>query len=263
MNSKEKANTERNGRTIGIIPARYGSTRFPGKPLVELSGKPMIEWTYSHANQSKELDALIVATDDKRIYDTVNKFGGKAIMTGNCANGTERCWEVIMKLSDFNLNYDYVINIQGDEPLVNPEHIDAMIRALKEHPENKMVAMAAPINNEEDWLNPHITKVVMDKTRYCIYASRAPIPYSKSGKFHPDITKYYRNCGMYGFQKEFLRFYANHPETMLQHEEDLEQLKALEMGAPIKMVIVDHVESGVDLPEQIDDLVKIIEKLYK
>lgn len=240
--------------SIGLIPARYASTRFPGKPLVKLLDKPMIQWTYENAKQSKLLTKVYVVTDDQRIYDTVIGFGGEAIMTGEYSNGSERCWAALQSLSDLERNrYDLVVNIQGDEPLVNPDHIDQLITTLKNvNHRAKMAAVACPINLDsinDLIMNTAITKVVMNQFNEAMYFSRALIPHNKSGKVN-NKTIYYKNCGMYAFQREFLGRYANEPIHPLQEEEDLEQLKALEMGEIIQMVIVDHAEGGIDLPEQ-------------
>jgi len=246
--------------TIGLIPARFDSTRFPGKPMARLQGKPMILWTWERASKAKSLDTLYVVTDHQEIYDTVIKAGGQAIMTGPALNGTERCLLALEQLQgppDARHQYQYVVNIQGDEPLVEPEHIDLLVETLKSSSKPPMAALAAPINNEQDWRHPGSTKVVMSNSNRAMYFSRAPIPSSKDGGYHPDKVKYYRNCGMYGFDLNFLQQLNGEKPTKLQLEEDLEQLKALELNHGIQMVLVDEVQPGIDYPEQLDELNKL------
>jgi len=251
-----------NIKAVGVIPARYDSTRFPGKPLAKLLDKPMIQWTYENVCKATRLNKVYVATDDQRIADMVQAFGGNVIITNYCANGSERCLEALQQLEEKEFHsYQIVVNIQGDEPLVNPKHIDSLIEILCSSPQANMAATAAPINNHgwpmnKDEINTlnciTTTKVVMNNQEEALYFSRAVIPHTKSGQ--PDIsgeTIYYKNCGMYAFRRNFLEVYALALTHPLQTVEDLEQLKALEMGETIKMVVVEHAEGGIDLPEQL------------
>jgi len=262
MNNTNNNNNNNANKTIGIIPARFCSTRFPGKPLAKIAGKPMILWTYENAKKSHTLDDLFVATDNQEIYVLIKKNGGKVIMTGDCQNGTERCMEVVDKLEKLHndFSYKYIINIQGDEPMVDPDHIDTLVNLLKNNDECQMTALATQINSEEEARNSSITKVIFNSEMDMIYASRAMIPCSKSGKFNPNV-KYFRNCGMYGFTREYLEKYSFSSSTPLQIEEDLEQLKAIENGVKIKLALVNNVEHGIDLPEQLDKLDKKIRNL--
>merc|ERR1712072_608734 len=218
-----------------------------------IAGKTMIQRTYERAKQAKLLDALIVATDDQRIVDAVTAFGGEARMTSDqCLTGSDRCWELYSDLvaADASRNYGIVVNIQGDEPLVDPEHIDALIDALRTSKDVKIAACAAPIDNKEDAVNPNVTKVVMDSRQYAIYFSRALIPNNKQGEWRESV-KYFKNCGMYCYRANFLKQYCDQAVGPLQASEDLEQLKVLEMGERMKMVVVDYAAPGIDTPEQL------------
>lgn len=243
---------------LGIIPARYASTRFPGKPLANLLGRPMILWTLERARASRLLDYVYVATDDERIFNLIKTSGGNVIMTGQCESGSDRCWEALQKIEqDLNQTAEIVINIQGDEPLVDPRNIDLLIETLLNAPVAiPMVALASPIKTSEELICRATTKVVFDQNHDALYFSRAVIPHSKTGQISLDRTKqrYYKNCGMYGYRRDFLREFAIHKRTPLQIEEDLEQLKTLEMGYRIRMGVTDHAEGGIDLPEQLEEL---------
>jgi len=245
--------------TIAIIPARHGSTRFPGKPLALLWGKPMIQHTYENTQRATLLDDVYVATDDQRIADVVTGFGGKYIMTeSDIESGSVRCHRAIKYLEHHKSYHQitHVVNIQGDKPLVNPDHIDLLIRTLKQN--NSMVALAAKIETQQELFDRATTKVVFNRNHQALYFSRAVIPHSKDGQYHPD-TIYYKNCGMYGFERTFLDIYAKTPMTPLQQEEDLEQLKTLEMGYPITMAVVEKSQPGIDYPKQLDELNTIFE----
>ena len=237
---------------IGIIPARFASTRLPGKPLLMIAGKPMIQRTYERAQAATQLARVIVATDDERIVAAVRAFGGEAVMTpSECATGSDRCWSVLAALSDAERQrYGIVVNIQGDEPLVSPADIDLLVRALRLEPSVPIAACAAPILDEASAVDTNVTKVVMDARHFAIYFSRALVPHSKSGRWSA-ATTYYRNCGMYAYQTDFLRRYCAQPIGPLQASEDLEQLKVLEMGERMQMCIVAAVEPGIDTAEQL------------
>jgi 3-deoxy-manno-octulosonate cytidylyltransferase (CMP-KDO synthetase) len=240
--------------TIAIIPARYASTRFPGKPLALLHDKPMIQHTYENTKKAKSLDRVVVATDDHRIMEAVFRFGGEVVTTGKCASGSDRCYQALKQMEMQGMKPPkYVINIQGDEPLVNPQHIDLLVTTLKNSRDSPMVALAAKIYGEEELRDRATSKVVMDRSNKALYFSRAIIPHSKSGKYNPNV-EYYKNCGMYGFTRKFLELYSHTEPSVLQLEEDLEQLKTLEMGESIQMAKVEWTESGVDYPEQLERL---------
>ncbi len=245
-----------NADCIGIIPARYGSTRFPGKPLVLILGKTLLQRTYENAQQCKSLKLVVVATDDQRIYDHVMEFGGNVVMTSaNCENGTDRLAEIVENYP--HLKSDFVVNIQGDEPCVDPETIDAVIEILHRDPQASMSTAAVLLETEEEALSPSIVKCTMDQQGNALYFSRNLIPSNKNGSYCSQ-TIYYRHVGIYGYRSEFLKKYACLTKTPLQSTEDLEQLKALEHGYRIKVAIVKSSAIGVDLPEDIQKIEKIL-----
>lgn len=240
-------------RVIGIIPARYESVRFPGKPLVRILGKTLIQRTYENASKCTLFEKLIVATDDKRIYDHVREFGGNAAMTSSaCATGSDRLAQVVREdpsLADAEI----ILNIQGDEPTVDPKTIEKVALLLAEDSKASVSTALIPIKTEEDALNPSIVKCVTDLQGYALYFSRNLIPGGKALKFQPSAT-YYKHLGIYGYRREFLLNYANLAPTPLQLAEDLEQLRVLEHGFKIKTVVVDSECMDVNTPE---DLKKI------
>lgn len=237
-------------RVVGIIPARYASTRFEGKPLVQILGKPMIQRTWERANLATTLDHVVVATDDEKIASCCRGFGADVIMTSeSCRNGTERCNEALQKLKK---KYDVVVNIQGDEPLIEPEIIDGIVKALQAAPDavfSTAVTALAP----EDAFDPNRVKCVVDNSGYAIYFSRGLIPFNKSGKVNPKFP-YLLHLGIQSFDTKFLKIYPELPPTPLQLEEDLEQLKVLENGYKMKVIKVDHNAHGVDTPEDVEKI---------
>jgi len=230
-------------RTIGIIPARYASTRFPGKPLADIWGKPLIQYVYEQAKKAKSLDDVIVATDDERISEVVQGFGGMAMMTSSThPSGTDRCAEVAEKV-----NCDLVINIQGDEPLIPPAVIDKVVQALRESPSDIPMSSAATIASREERESSNVVKVVLTKDNLALYFSRSPIPFLRNT---PAPT--FRHIGIYGYRKDFLLKFVFLPQTPLERAESLEQLRALEHGYKIRIVIVDYSPVGVDTPEDLE-----------
>lgn len=237
-------------QVIGIIPARFASTRFEGKPLVEILGKPMIQRTWERAKLASMLDHVVVATDDEKIADCCHGFGADVIMTSeSCRNGAERCSEAVQKL---NKKYDIVVNIQGDEPLIEPEIIDGIVKALQYSPD-AVFSTAVTSLKPEDAFDPNRVKCVVDNRGYAIYFSRGLIPYNKSGKVNPNFP-YLLHLGIQSYDANFLKTYPELPPTPLQLEEDLEQLKVLENGYKMKVIKVEHEAHGVDVP---DDVQKI------
>ena len=242
---------------VGIIPARYASTRFPGKMLALIAGKSLIQHTFENAKRSDSLDEILVATDDSRIFEHVKEFGGSVVMTSpNCTSGTERLAEVIKDTPRFR-DAEVIINIQGDEPLLQPEVIDRIVATLITAPEAVMSTAIIPLTSEEEAQNYSVCKCVIDKYHHALYFSRALIPSGKNGKWQPDIT-YYKHVGIYGYKRAFLLEYPRLKPTPLQVAEDLEQLKVLEHGYKIKAVVVDTDSIGVDRPEDI----KKVERLF-
>lgn len=232
-------------KILGIIPARYSSSRFPGKPLADILGKPMILRVYERARMSTSLSGLVVATDDTRIYDCVVNAGGHAVMTdGNLPNGTARCEEA---LRIYGGDFDAVINIQGDEPLLDPLMIDEVAGLLRE---NYCATLCREMS--ENFADPNTVKVVMNLEGYALYFSRSLIPYKRNESSLP----VYQHIGIYGYSAEFLRKYVNLSDTPLSMAESLEQLRILEHGYKIRVGVTKSKRQsiGVDTPE---DLVRV------
>ncbi|KAL4855737.1 3-deoxy-manno-octulosonate cytidylyltransferase [Chlorella vulgaris] len=247
---------KRRRRVLGVLPARYQSSRFPGKPLMPILGKAMILRTYEQACKATTLDAVVVATDDERIAEVCRAAGAQVVMTNpDCPNGTERCEEAVSKLGK---HYDLVVNIQGDEPLIEPECIDAVVRALQESPDAVYSTACTPLAHAEVPLRQRV-KCVTDVNGYAIYFSRGVLPYNKDGEIREYPTPwhdrpYLLHLGLQCYDRSFLRQYCKMPATPLQMMEDLEQLKILENGYRMKVVVVDHSAHGVDLPEDVESI---------
>lgn len=246
-------------KAIGIIPARYGSTRLPAKALALIHGAPLIQHVYEQARQAKRLSDVLVATDDERICQAVAKFGGRAVMTSPAhRSGTDRVAEAARPLEA-----QVILNIQGDEPLIHPEPIDQVAEFLLAHRAVPMATVMTSLTSADDIRNPNVVKVVVDQDGYALYFSRAPIPFrrSVSGSERsevPDTDRvYWKHLGLYGYQREFLLRFPHLPQTALEQAEGLEQLRALEHGCKIKVLETAHDTVGVDT---LDDL-KRVEKL--
>lgn len=238
-----------NPSVVAIIPARYASARFPGKPLVKIYGKTLIQHTYENARRCPLFDELIVATDDQRIYDHVKGFGGNVVMTPEaCPTGSDRLAYVVQNDSRFQ-QAEVIVNVQGDEPCVDPQVLTMLIQALQSDPSAVMSTVVVKLEEEEAHSPSHV-KCVMDLRGNMLYFSRALIPGGKAGEYREGIS-YYKHVGVYAYRPEFLLEYAELPMTPLQMAEDLEQLKVLEHGYKIKGVIVNSVSVGVDTPEDI------------
>jgi 3-deoxy-manno-octulosonate cytidylyltransferase (CMP-KDO synthetase) len=237
-------------KVIGIIPARFGSTRFPGKPLASIFGKTLIQRTYENACQCTALEKVIVATDDQRIFDHVISFGGLAVMTSSdLPTGTDRLAEAV-EMSVQCAHDAIIVNIQGDEPCLDITIPTQIIQQLQQDPLAMMSTAIAPLNNHEEALSPHVVKCVIDGEGNALYFSRSLIPGNKSGQFSPSIT-YYKHIGIYAYRRSFLMKYSSLSPTPLQQIEDLEQLKVLEHGYRIKTAIIKEGSIGVDTPEDI------------
>ena len=239
----------RDFNVFGIIPARYASSRFPGKPLALINGKPMVQWVYERV-QSSEVRDLVVATDDERIARCVQDFGGRVVMTSpDHASGTDRCGEAALSLEP-NDN-DVVINIQGDEPLISPKEIHLLASAF----EDRSVQIATLVNPFTDAAvlqNPNDVKVVMAKNGNVLYFSRLPIPYLREGGTPP--TQYYRHIGVYAYRYGVLKQIVLLPTSGLENSEKLEQLRWLENGYTIRALACDYQGIGVDTPEDLDNV---------
>lgn len=244
-------------KIVGIIPARYGSSRFPGKPLVPILGKSLIQRTYENARRCTLLDELYVATDDQSIFDHVVAFGGKGVMTPvDCPTGSDRMAAALEAEPVLN-KADIVINIQGDWPLLDPQVVDAVTRLLQNDPQAVMSTAVVKIEGDEDLHASSLVKCVMDQQGNALYFSRSMIPGNNQAKRQPG-TSYYKHLGIYGFTREFLVTFAKLPSTPLQLAEDLEQLKALEHGYQIKTAIVDQFTIGVDTPEDVKKVEQLL-----
>lgn len=239
---------------IGIIPARYQSHRFPGKPLVSILDKSLIHHTYLNAKRVQGIDHLVVATDDERILDHVRGFNGDVLMTSeSCPSGTDRLAEVIKKEPRFK-DASIIVNIQGDEPILDPKAVEAVISCLK-NDENAVMSTAATSLKTEEALLPSVVKVVCDLKGRALYFSRSLIPGNKKGI---SSFPYLKHLGLYAYRRDFLLKYSDLKPTPLQQEEDLEQLKVLEHGYTIQVAIVDSESIGVDVPEDIQKVEKYL-----
>lgn len=238
-------------RVIGVIPARYGSTRFEGKPLADIWGKPMIQYVYERVQRASILDDVIVATDDLRIKEAVERFGGKAAMTSpKHPTGTDRSGEVVK-----DLDVNTVINIQGDEPLIDPKLIDEVGQPLLENPQIEMATLAHEITTKEKHMDPNVVKVVIDAQGFALYFSRSLIPYPrKTENLHA-----YEHIGIYAYRKNFLLDFIQLPPTPLEKTESLEQLRALENGYKIKVIITKkYTGLSVDTREDLAEVKAIV-----
>ena len=242
-------------QTVGIIPARYRSTRFPGKPLANILGRPMIRHVYERASLSATLDALYVATDDSRIMEAVESFGGKCLATaGDHPTGTDRLAEAA-RLLDLP-NDAVVVNIQGDEPLVDPRMIDILAESLARDSGCPMATLAFPGAGVEDYLSPNTVKVVMDHEGRALYFSRSPVPHHRDGGSTP--PPWFKHLGFYAYRNAFLQSFSSLPPGRLEELEKLEQLRALEHGHSIRVGISPVDTCGVDTPEDLERVVRLL-----
>lgn len=244
-------------KVIGIIPARYDSTRLPGKPLVDIAGISMIQRVYNQVKHAASLSEVVVATDDQRIFDHVKSFAGNVVMTKkDHQSGTDRCAEVISNISGF----DIAVNIQGDEPFIDPQQIDLLVSCFQ-NPEVQIATLVRPITEIEDLENINKPKVVLNLNQEALYFSRQPIPFLR-GKNIQDWLKngtYYNHIGIYGFKVDTLKKIASLPISKLETSESLEQLRWLDNGYKIKTAISNHINDAIDTPE---DLKAILKKYF-
>ena len=232
---------------VAVIPARYDATRLPGKPLIDIAGRPMIEHVYRRTASARGVDAVMVATDDERIVTAVRGFGGVAMMTGSShRTGTDRIAEVAA-----HLPCEIVLNVQGDEPLIEPEMIEAVIAPLVADPMLEMSTVCVAIADRADYANPNVVKVVKDRAGRALYFSRSPIPHLRDIRLDPVPTTF-KHIGLYGFRRTFLLKFATLAQTPLEQAESLEQLRALEHGYRIHTVETRHDSIGVDTPEDLE-----------
>jgi 3-deoxy-manno-octulosonate cytidylyltransferase (CMP-KDO synthetase) len=248
-------------KAVAIIPARYESVRLPGKALLEIAGKPMICWVAERALAARRVSGVIVATDDQRIFDAVKRFGFEAVMTGlNHASGTDRIAEVAETLDDA----DIIVNVQGDEPTISPETIDAAVAALTSDPECGIATTWEPMESAADVLSPDVVKIVVDEDERAVYFSRSPVPYPRDAvrqhgslqqaleKDSSVLARFRKHTGLYVYRREVLLAMARWPQSELEVTESLEQLRALEHGVKIKAIKASTASIGVDTAEDLE-----------
>ncbi len=239
-------------KAVAIIPARWGSTRFPGKMLHPIQGKPLIQHTWERCLQASSLSQVIIATDDMRIAEAAFAFGAEVALTSDQhPSGSDRIAEIAEKLSGVK----HVINLQGDEPAIDSHLIDLLVKDLQSDSRLQMVTAATPFESAEDIANPNNVKVVTGVHGQALYFSRSPIPFDRDGTAYP---KYWWHLGIYGYRRDFLLQYVKWKPTPLEESEKLEQLRALEHGATIKVITTTHRALGVDLPEDVERAEKAI-----
>lgn len=235
---------------IAVIPSRYASTRLPGKPLVDICGRPMVQHVYERVRQVSLFDEVLVATDDERIMAAVAAFGGSACMTSpDCPSGSDRLIEVAKAHPA-----DIYVNVQGDEPLVEPSSIEKLARAMMEDDTLQMGTLCYPITVEQAQ-NPNLVKVVRAHNGNALYFSRSPIPFPRSGGIAPE---YFGHLGMYAYRREFLMSFGSLPYSPLENTEKLEQLRVLQAGIAIRVLEVEAMGPGVDTPEDLEEVRRIL-----
>lgn len=244
-------------KIVGVIPARYSSTRFPGKPLAEILGKPMIQWVYENARNSKLINNIIIATDDDRILKKAKDFGADVIMTpSDIPTGTDRVAHAIREF-----NADIIVNIQGDEPLISADMIDSAIEPFLKEENIEISTLAVKINDAETLFNPNVVKVVFDKNNIALYFSRNPIPFCRDARTKDEWLKfgdYYKHIGLYVYSRDSLFKFVNLKSSRLEEIEKLEQLRALENGMRIKIVITEKDTIGVDTHFDLEKVTQIL-----
>ncbi|RYD80686.1 MAG: 3-deoxy-manno-octulosonate cytidylyltransferase [Verrucomicrobiaceae bacterium] len=227
-----------------MIPARFGSTRFPGKPLHPIAGKPLLQHVWERCKSAKGIAEVVVATDDRRIEETATSFGARVALTSpHHQSGTDRCAEVAARMDGIT----HVINVQGDEPLIDPDLVSELARTLTSEESVQMITAANVFPDGEDVTNPNSVKVVLDRHGNALYFSRSPIPFIRDTQ----TTPFYRHQGIYGYSIRFLLDFVSWDQGLLERSEQLEQLRALENGAKIRVVITKHASIGVDSPSDV------------
>lgn len=242
-------------QVVVVIPSRYAATRLPGKPLVNLAGKPMVQRVYEQAKLAQTVHRVLVATDDQRIVDAVLAFGGEARMTrSDHRTGTERIAEVAAHEPG-----DVFVNVQGDEPLIDPVAIDTAVAALLEDPPAQIATVATAIRHVPDIMDPNVVKTVLDFDSNALYFSRAPVPWVRDTQQKVHV-KYWKHLGLYVFQRDALLEYPTLPQGELEKIEQLEQLRWLENGWKIRVAEVEHDAVSVDVPEDVTRVEKLLQK---
>jgi 3-deoxy-manno-octulosonate cytidylyltransferase (CMP-KDO synthetase) len=243
-------------KRIIVIPARYASTRLPGKPIIDIGGKPLLQWVYEGACRSKLADRVLIATDEDRVKKTALDFGAEAIMTDpDLPSGTDRVFAAIQ-----GQEADLIINLQGDEPFVEASIVDQLFSAM-ELGHTDMATLCCPLTDDREYQDPNTVKVVLDQSGFALYFSRSPIPYVKSPDaklLTPNVA--YKHIGIYAFTRPFLQKFVTMPKSRLEETESLEQLRVLENGYRIKVIVTDYRGFGIDTP---DDLERARNKLTR
>ncbi len=234
---------------LALIPARFASTRFPGKPLAAETGRPLIQHVVERVRECQTIDRVVVATDDERIHQAVLSFGGESVMTGQHPNGTSRLAEAVEVLGS---DHEFIVNVQGDEPEVPAATIDALVEGLQQDPDADMATLASLFDPDEDFRNPNVVKLVLDRRGRAMYFSRSPIPFDRDAELtgtKPHVAMY-KHPGLYGYRRAFLLRYPKLEPTPLEQAEKLEQLRVLEHGHAIAVIHADAPHPGIDTPEQ-------------
>ncbi len=243
-------------RTLVAIPARWGSTRFPGKPLHLIAGRPLVQHVWERCQQCSAVDEVIIATDDERIVESATSFGARAVLTRpDHPSGTDRIAEAAQSFPD----HDIIINVQGDEPLISPRLIDELARTLRQEPQIRMITAAALIQDAAQVTDINVVKVTVDAVGDALYFSRSTIPFVRSTV---PSTAHRRHLGIYGFRRDFLFQFVAWPPSMLEQTESLEQLRALENGTRIRVVMTDDLSPGVDTEEQARAVERLLQSRF-
>jgi 3-deoxy-manno-octulosonate cytidylyltransferase (CMP-KDO synthetase) len=243
-------------RTLGVIPARYGAQRFPGKPLALIAGKALVQRVYEQARKASRLDDVVVATDDTRILEAVESFGGNAVLTSpDCPSGTDRAAEVARQYT-----CELIVNIQGDEPLMKPEMIDQLVAGMAAEPAFPMGTLARAVESPAVWSNPNVVKVVFGAKGNALYFSRCSLPYVRDANGAFVAGKAHKHIGIYAYRREFLLKFVALPQSALEQTEKLEQLRALENNYGIRVWVTPHDSIGVDRPEDVQLVEEILSK---
>jgi 3-deoxy-manno-octulosonate cytidylyltransferase (CMP-KDO synthetase) len=243
-------------RILGVIPARYASTRFPAKPLADIDGKSMIQRVYEQALSSRKINKVLIATDDKRIFDHVTFFKGTVCMTSpGHVSGTDRCFEALSSQAD---EYDYVINIQGDEPFISPKQIDLLAGLLDGNTE--LATLARKISDYESLFNPNVVKLVRNRNNEAMYFSRATVPHVRNTQERDWLSKhtFFKHIGMYGYRSDILKKITELKVSSLEKAESLEQLRWLENGFKIKVAETEEETIGIDTPEDLEKAIAFL-----
>jgi len=247
---------------IGVIPARWGSTRFPGKPLAPINGKPLLQWVIEGARTSRKLREICVATDDERIADLARECGARVVMTASdLPTGTDRVWQAVR-----DIDGDVILNIQGDEPLIEGALLDRLVEPFERDANVEMATLGRSLDEEEEALRSlHTAKIVLNEREEALYFSRLPIPFSRVA-YAPNLRLkgvVLKHIGIYGYRRAFLERFCRQAPTCLEQWEGLEQLRALYLGARIRVVQVEHDSWGVDTPEDVQKIEKLMSEKQK